>query len=64
MTLRDSTERPETVTVGTNELVGTTPEEIVHYLKNMVTGNWKEGGIPLLWDGKTADRIVEKIYQL
>ena len=64
MTLRDSTERPETVTIGTNEMVGTNPDDIVSYIKKMVKGDWKKGGIPELWDGKTAERIVEIIVSL
>lgn len=64
MTLRNSTERPETVTMGTNEIVGTDPENIVPYLQKLVAGEWKKGGIPELWDGKTADRIVEIIAGL
>jgi len=64
MTLRNSTERPETVTVGTNEIVGTNPENILPLLKKLIAGNWKKGGIPELWDGKTADRIVKIIGKL
>ncbi|MEM9544418.1 MAG: UDP-N-acetylglucosamine 2-epimerase (non-hydrolyzing) [Bacteroidota bacterium] len=64
MTLRNSTERPETVTQGTNEIVGTNPEDIVPYLKKLISGAWKSGSIPELWDGKTADRIVKIIASL
>ncbi|MGK0174660.1 MAG: UDP-N-acetylglucosamine 2-epimerase (non-hydrolyzing) [Ulvibacter sp.] len=64
MTLRESTERPETVTLGTNEIVGTDPMNIVPYLKTLISGDWKKGGIPELWDGKTADRIVDIISKL
>lgn len=64
MTLRNSTERPETVTLGTNEIVGTDPKNIVPYLEKLVSGNWKKGGIPELWDGKTAKRIVDIIAGL
>jgi UDP-N-acetylglucosamine 2-epimerase (non-hydrolysing) len=61
MTLRASTERPETCTVGTNELLGTDPARIAPAFEKLFAGNWKKGGIPELWDGKTAKRIVEHI---
>lgn len=64
MTLRDSTERPETVTIGTNEMVGTNPDNIKYYVQKMVSGDWKKGGIPELWDGKTAERVVAAIAEL
>lgn len=64
MTLRDSTERPETVTIGTNEMVGTNPDNIIPYIQKLVSGNWKKGNIPELWDGQTAKRIVEIISTL
>jgi UDP-N-acetylglucosamine 2-epimerase (non-hydrolysing) len=64
MTLRDNTERPETCTVGTNELVGTDPKNIKPALEKLMSGNWKKGDIPELWDGKTAERIVEVLTKL
>lgn len=64
MTLRDSTERPETVTIGTNEMVGTNPENIIPFLNKLISGKWKKGNIPELWDGKTAERIVSIIKEL
>lgn len=64
MTLRDNTERPETVTLGTNELIGTNPKAIAPAMKTLFAGEWKKGEIPELWDGKTAQRIVEKLLQL
>lgn len=64
MTLRDSTERPETVTIGTNEMVGTNPENIVPYLHKLVKGEWKKGSIPELWDGNTSARIIDIISKL
>jgi UDP-N-acetylglucosamine 2-epimerase (non-hydrolysing) len=59
LTLRDNTERPETITEGTNELVGTNPKHIVPALSRVLSGNWKKGSIPEMWDGKTGERIVE-----
>jgi UDP-N-acetylglucosamine 2-epimerase (non-hydrolysing) len=64
MTLRNSTERPETVTIGTNELVGTDPANLVPYLQKLATGHWKKGSIPPLWDGKSAERIVARLLEL
>ena len=61
MTLRDSTERPETCTVGTNELLGTDPAAIKPAMQKLFSGEWKKGGIPELWDGHAAERIVEVI---
>lgn len=64
ITLRDNTERPETVTIGTNELIGTNPAAIKPTLEKLFSGNWKRGGIPPLWDGNTAERIVENLLSL
>jgi len=61
MTLRNSTERPETCEIGTNELLGTDPEAILPAMQKLVSGNWKKGNIPELWDGKAAERIVDSI---
>ena len=58
ITLRDNTERPETCTVGTNELIGTNPAAIKPALDKLFAGEWKKGAIPELWDGKTAERII------
>ncbi|HAH50509.1 MAG TPA: UDP-N-acetylglucosamine 2-epimerase (non-hydrolyzing), partial [Balneola sp.] len=52
ITLRDSTERPETVTIGTNELLGTDPKRIKPAIEKLKKGEWKEGRIPHLWDGQ------------
>jgi UDP-N-acetylglucosamine 2-epimerase (non-hydrolysing) len=64
ITLRDNTERPETVTMGSNELIGTNPNAIKPTLDKLFEGNWKKGKIPPLWDGKTGKRIVNKLMEL
>src|SRR5690606_8008282 len=64
MTLRDNTERPETVTIGTNALLGTDPKAIAPAMKMLFSGKWKQGTIPHLWDGKTAERIVDILCDL
>ena len=64
LTLRDNTERPETITIGTNELIGTDPKNIAPAMKTLFAGEWKRGGIPVLWDGKTAGRIVTTLISL
>lgn len=64
ITLRNSTERPETCTIGTNELLGTDPKTIAPAMEKLFAGKWKKGGIPELWDGKTAGRIVNILKSL
>jgi len=64
LTLRDNTERPETVTLGTNELIGTDPQAIAPALKQLLSGKWKEGKVPEKWDGKTSGRIVSTLLVL
>ena len=63
-TLRDNTERPETITIGTNELIGTDPKNIAPAMRTLFAGAWKKGGIPELWDGNTAERIVNTLLKL
>ncbi len=64
MTLRDSTERPETVTMGTNELIGTSVSNIPPAMQRLLAGQWKSGQVPPKWDGKTGARIVEILKHL
>jgi len=64
MTLRDNTERPETVSIGTNELIGTNPAALGPALDRLFSGAWKRGSIPEKWDGKTGERIVAALETL
>ncbi len=64
ITLRDNTERPETCTVGTNELIGTDPAAIKPALDKLFAGEWKKGATPELWDGHAAERIIEILSAL
>ena len=64
LTLRDNTERPETITIGTNELVGTNPKNINKSLLKIFKGEWKKGHIPKFWDGKASERIVDHLLTL
>lgn len=64
ITLRDNTERPETITLGTNELIGTNPIAIKPTLDKLFKGKWKNKQQIPLWDGKAAERIVIALLKL
>jgi len=64
LTLRDNTERPETVEIGTNVLVGTAPEALAPAIAPLFDGVWKTGAVPDRWDGATADRIISILNKL
>jgi UDP-N-acetylglucosamine 2-epimerase (non-hydrolysing) len=64
LTLRDNTERPETVALGTNELIGTDPTRLQPALDRLFAGEWKRGTIPPLWDGHAGERIVAILERL
>jgi len=64
MTLRDNSERPETIELGTNELLGVNPKAIGPAMEKLFSDQWKTGSIPHLWDGKTAERIVKQLLVL
>jgi UDP-N-acetylglucosamine 2-epimerase (non-hydrolysing) len=59
LTLRNNTERPITVSEGTNELVGTDASLIVRKAMIALSGGGKRGAIPILWDGHASERIVQ-----
>jgi UDP-N-acetylglucosamine 2-epimerase (non-hydrolysing) len=58
LTLRQNTERPVTVTKGTNRVIGTDEETIYRSWREVAGGQWPRGELPELWDGKAAGRIV------
>ena len=63
VTIRENTERPVTVEIGTNYLVGTKPEAIRLVASEILAGKAKKGTIPDLWDGRAAERIAKVILQ-
>ena len=64
LTLRNNTERPVTVTLGTNILVGQDGEKLRSELNKVLEGKPKQGTIPPLWDGHAGRRIAEIISNL
>ena len=64
ITLRDTTERPETITMGTNVLVGTNAKLIKLNMEKALNSRWKKSHIPPLWDGKSAERIIQHLSDL
>ncbi len=64
ITVRDNTERPSTVSLGTNHLVGTDLNEVLQKTKEILSGKIKQGTIPQYWDGNAGDRIVECLLEL
>ena len=63
ITLRENTERPITVTEGTNTIVGCDPELIITTALDTLTNGGKSGRIPEMWDGRTAQRIADILIQ-
>src|ERR1035437_1644001 len=59
LTMRPNTERPITCEIGTNVLVGTDPERILHAANSILDGHARPGTIPEKWDGHAAERIVD-----
>tara|TARA_B100000989_G_scaffold103280_1_gene75610 strand:- start:5297 stop:6379 length:1083 start_codon:yes stop_codon:yes gene_type:complete len=64
LTIRENTERPETINKGTNELIGIDINKYDIYFNRLFSGKWKSGKSPKLWDGKTGDRIIKKLIQI
>jgi len=63
LTLRENTERPITVEVGTNQLVGTDPARVIPAAREVLAGRGKKGRIPELWDGQAAERVAEVLVR-
>src|SRR5581483_239704 len=64
ITLRENTERPVTVTMGTNVIVGKDRKKLTEELTKVVAGTGKKGAIPPLWDGKASERIAKFLKML
>jgi len=63
LTLREHTERPITISMGTNELIGRNAARIVQKSREVLLGQWKHRKVPEMWDGNTANRIVDLLVQ-
>lgn len=63
LTLRQNTERPITVEIGTNTLIGSDLGELKNAISNILRNEYKKGRIPERWDGKAAQRIVQILYE-
>ncbi len=63
ITLRENTERPVTVEIGSNQIVGTDTDRIIAAYRNAVGGQWRQPEIPPLWDGHAAERIVKILLE-
>ncbi len=63
LTLRENTERPVTVEVGTNQLVGTDPAKAVAAAREVLAGRGRQGRVPERWDGRAAERVAEVLVR-
>lgn len=63
LTLRENTERPVTVEIGTNQLIGMDTEQIIDHSQEILPGKIRQGRVPELWDGHTAERILRIIEE-
>ena len=61
LTMRENTERPVTITTGTNMLIGTDTSRLVRETRNILAGSIKRGTVPPMWDGKAAERIADHL---
>jgi UDP-N-acetylglucosamine 2-epimerase (non-hydrolysing) len=63
LTIRENTERPVTITEGTNTLVGASRARIISEAAKTLTGHGKQGCVPKFWDGRAAERIVQCLLE-
>jgi len=61
ITMRENSERPSTISVGTNVLIGKDLDRLMSEMQKITAGEFKRGSVPPLWDGKAAERIVADI---
>ena len=64
LTIRPNTERPITVDEGTNTLVSFDLKVLRKYIRQIEDGNYKKGNIPMLWDGRATERILQILVSL
>lgn len=64
MTVLDTSDRPETITTGTNVLVGNNSNAITNAFNKLFEGRWQKGKIPYLWDGKASERVLSVLKRL
>jgi UDP-N-acetylglucosamine 2-epimerase (non-hydrolysing) len=62
LTLRDTTERPVTVELGTNTVTGSAPERVLAGVEDVLSGRYKRGSIPPLWDGQAGMRSAAALW--
>ncbi len=61
LTMRENTERPSTISEGTNQLMGRNKSQILKAVQKILSGRWKKGRIPKYWDGRSTARIIKII---
>ncbi|MCK5685186.1 UDP-N-acetylglucosamine 2-epimerase, partial [bacterium] len=64
VTLRENTERPVTVDIGSNYLIGTDPKKILEIVNQILSGQGKKATVPKYWDGKAGKRIIASLMSL
>jgi UDP-N-acetylglucosamine 2-epimerase (non-hydrolysing) len=63
LTVRENTERPVTVSIGTNMLIGRDPQRLIEESRKVLRGEGKRGDVPPLWDGQASERIADVVVR-